>query len=236
MSPSSASPTRGPSSSLCGLGASREPAGLGPLEPARGYEALDELRREEPAPGEPATDLRLGRDDRGAHCRDEELLGPAGPARRLRERLVPPLEHAVPPHDGAAELEREEDCLQLLRLQVELDLQVLGRRRARGEEVVEDACPLGRVRPHALDLRAADRVEERRRLLGYEQVLAAVVDLEPVDTVAVGELAEPRPLGRRPLAEAAAAGRVRILVAGLVEGPERRGSPPRTGATGTGEP
>src|SRR5205823_4488177 len=99
-----------------------EPAGLGALEAAVRHEARDELRREEPPPGEPAPDLRLRRDDRRAHDRDEEPLGPTRPARRrLRERLVPALQHAVPPDDGAAELEREEDRLELLRLQVELD-------------------------------------------------------------------------------------------------------------------
>src|SRR5205085_981831 len=83
--------------------------------------------------------------DRGAYCRDDELLRPARFARRLRERLIPPLEHAVPPHDGAAQLEREEDRFELLRLQVELDLQVLGLGRACGREVVEHARPLGRL-------------------------------------------------------------------------------------------
>src|SRR5207247_736692 len=139
----------------------REPARLRSLEPPVGDAALDELRRGEPPPRAPHTDLPPGRDDRRAHRRTEHPL------------------------------------------------------------------PLRSVAPRALDLRPADRVEERRRLLRHEQVLAAVVDLEAANARTVAQLAEPRPLRRRPLAEAAAAGRVRILVAGLVEARQRGVRRPR---------
>jgi hypothetical protein len=63
---------------------------------------------------------------------------------------------------------------------------------------------------HALDLRAADRVEQACHLAGHEQVLAAVNRDDEVATA--GELAEPWPCRRRPRREAWAAGLVRILM------------------------
>src|SRR5207302_9462766 len=57
-------------------------------------------------------------------------------------------------------------------------------------------APAGVGSEHALDLRAADRVEQARHLAGHEQVLAAVNRDEEVATA--GELAKPWLCRRRP--------------------------------------
>src|SRR6476661_10866545 len=71
----------------------------------------------------------------------------------------------------------------------------------------------------ARELGSAERVEESRRLRRDQQALA------PVDrerrVAARAELAEPRVLGARPLAEAGLARRVRLLVAGAEEARQR---------------
>jgi len=72
---------------------------------------------------------------------------------------------------------------------------------------------------HALDLGATDRVEQGRDGVGHEQVLAAVDGEDRV--AACAEPAEPGELRRRPLAEAGALGRVRLLVAGLEQARQR---------------
>src|SRR5260370_24709569 len=68
-----------------------------------------------------------------------------------------------------------------------------------------------------------------RHLAGHQQVLAPVDRDDEV--AALAELAEPRPLCRRPRREARAAGLVRILMAGLIRarpgaGPRARQPPP----------
>src|SRR5437763_1383203 len=122
--------------------------------------------------------------------------------------------------DRAAAFERRARRLQLPRLQIELDLQVLDAGRPGDREMVEQAVPVGSCGAHPLDLRAADRIEQRRDRLADEQVLAAVNGDDEV--AAFRKLAEPRPLRARPLAEAASAGLVCLLVTRLVEAGQRR--------------
>jgi len=88
-----------------------------------------------PPPREPARHLARGRDDGGAHGRDDELAQ-ASALRRLGIELVPARQHARVPvrllvddaarDDHAAALEGRAQELQLLRLQLELELEVLG--------------------------------------------------------------------------------------------------------------
>src|SRR2546430_17425642 len=66
---------------------------------------------------------------------------------------------------------------------------------------------------HAGELRAADSVDERQRRVG-EQDRLALVHTQFVDVGPLGELEVPGAFRRRPRAEAAAAGGVRLLVAG----------------------
>src|SRR5258708_28808289 len=77
----------------------------------------------------------------------------------------------------------------------------------------------------ALDLRAADRVEQARHLAGHEQVLAVVDRGDQV--AAPSELAKPWPFRRWPRGEAGAAGLVRVLVARLIQAPQRAVPRPR---------
>src|SRR5204862_7268943 len=76
-----------------------------------------------------------------------------------------------------------------------------------------------RVVAEPLELRAADRVEQPSHLAGDEQVLAAVYAEHEV--AAGAELAEPGELRPRPLPEARARRRVRLLVAGLEQARQR---------------
>src|SRR6266542_6608879 len=97
-----------------------------------------------PAPREPALQLPLGCDHRGADSRDDDIYEP-GAVGRLRKDLIPARELARVPmrilvderardHRPGA-LERPAQALQLLRLQPQLDLQVFELRRARLREV-----------------------------------------------------------------------------------------------------
>src|SRR6476661_2089624 len=113
--------------------------------------------------------------------------------------------------DRAAPLQRYAQRLQLLPLEPELGAQVLDAGWPRGGKMIQQPGPAAVRSAHALDLRAADRVEQARHLAGHEQVLAAVNRGDQV--AAPSELAEPRPFGRRPRREAGAADLVRILVA-----------------------
>src|SRR5262249_35838284 len=113
----------------------REPAGLRPREPALVHQPVDEIPLPPPGPREPA--LRAGprADHGGVYAGDDELRAAAA-APRLPVQLVPTgeLGHPVAVHleeprdDRTAALERRAERLQLLRLEVELALDVLGER------------------------------------------------------------------------------------------------------------
>src|SRR5204863_9871529 len=105
-------------------------------------------------------------------------------------------------------------ALQLLRREPELDLQVLELRRAGFCEMLQQ-----RVVGVALELRAAERIEQRQELRGNEQVLAAVDGEDHVPARA--QLPEPRELRPGPLPEAGTLRRVRPLVASLEEARQR---------------
>src|SRR6476469_5400311 len=109
--------------------------------------------------------------------------------------------------DRAAPLQRCAQRLQLLPLEPELGAQVLDAGWPRGGEMIQQPGPAAVRGAHALDLRAADRVEQARHLPGHEQVLAAVDRGDHI--AAPGELAEPWPFGRWPRGEAGAADLVR---------------------------
>src|SRR5829696_1625150 len=111
-------------------------------------------------------------------------------ARRVHERTR---------HDRAAALERRADRVQLLRLEPELGLEVVQRRRSGRGEVPEQERPVFGSSLHPRELRARDRVDQPRDILRDEQVLAAV-DLEN-EVAALPELPEPRELRPRPLPE-----------------------------------
>lgn len=85
--------------------------------------------------------------------------------------------------------------------------------------MVQQSAPAAILCPHALDLRAADRVEQPRHRIGHEQVLATANRDDEVATS--GELAEPWPFRGRPRREAWAARLVRILVARLIQARQR---------------
>src|SRR3954467_2987837 len=104
--------------------------------------------------------------------------------------------------DRAAAPERRPDALQLLRLEIELDAKIVEARRACDCEMVQQAFPVRSGCAHALDLGAADRIEERGGLGRDEEVLSAVHGDNEMS--ALRKVAEPRPFGPRPLAEAAA--------------------------------
>jgi len=123
-------------------------------------------------------------------------------------------------HDRAAALERCSQPAQLLRRQAELELQVTELGRPGRREVPEQ-----RVVRAPVQLGSAERVEQLRRLAGDEQTLAAVHRKRQVATHA--QLAEPRELRPRPLAEPGLPGRVRRLVAGLEQARQ-----PRVGGAG----
>src|SRR5436190_6357435 len=74
---------------------------------------------------------------------------------------------------------------------------------------------------HAQELAAANRIGEWERLVREQDRLASV-HLQLVDVRALRELEVPPILRRRPAAEAAAAGRVRLLVAGPEEARQGR--------------
>ena len=86
--------------------------------------------------------------------------------------------------------------------------------------MVEHACPFGLL-GHARELGAADAVDERQRLVS-EQDRLPVVHFELVDIRPRRQLEIPRVLRGRPGAEAAASGRIGLLVAGAEEARQRR--------------
>src|SRR5262249_33480765 len=115
--------------------------------------------------------------------------------------------------DRTATLERRANALELLWRHRQLCSEVLELGRARVGEVAQHPPPALVRRFHPRELGPADRVEEGCDLVGPEQALAAV-DRE--DRVAArAEPAEPRELRRRPLPEAGALTRIRLLVTGL---------------------
>src|SRR5690349_22143476 len=121
--------------------------------------------------------------------------------------------------DRAEPLRRCAQRLQLLPLEPELGAQVAGAGWSRGGEMIQQPGPAAVGSAHALDLRAADRVEQARHLAGHEQVLAAVDRGDQV--AAPGELAEPWPFRRWPRGETPAGGLVRSLVARLIQARQR---------------
>src|SRR5436305_14109465 len=91
--------------------------------------------------------------------------------------------------------------------------------------MAQETCPTGIRRLHPGELGPADRIDERRDLIGDEEALAAM-DRED-EVPARAELAEPLELRRRPLPEAGALARVRLLVARLEEARQCRVGRPR---------
>jgi len=119
-------------------------------------------------------------------------------------------------HDGADPLEPRTQSPQLFRREVELDLEVVQRRRAGRREM-----PYEEVVLVAGELRAAERVDERKRLAREEDRFPAM-DAQLVDVRAPRELEVPRVLRPRPGAEAAAARLVGLFMAGGEQAGQRR--------------
>ena len=142
-------------------------------------------------------------------------------------RVVEPLDHSRfggldrADDDCAAELERREQLLQLLRLQPELRAQVFGRRRPGCLEVIEHERPVVLL-AHPLDLRANDRIEQACDIGAHVERLAPVVHLDRIDARAAREREAPAPFRARPLPEARLVRCVRLLMTGLEQAREGR--------------
>jgi hypothetical protein len=138
----------------------------------------------------------------------------------MRVAAVRKLEAEASADERAAELERMAQELELLRLQPELSLQVVERRRTGVGEMAQQRCPL-LVLLHAGELIAADRVDEAKRLV-REQDRLALVHLQLVHVGPLGELEVPGVLRRRPGREPSSTRDVRLLVACFEEARQRR--------------
>src|ERR1041385_5461851 len=153
---------------------------VGGDEASRFDELVDELTVPVPAPREPARELTFGRDDGCAHAGAEEVaerFARTSFVGGLRVHLIPAGEKAGVPvwllvderpgHDRAPAPERGTEALQLLGRQPEPRLQVVGLGRACVREMAQQARPALFPRLHALELGAADRVDDSGDLAGH---------------------------------------------------------------------
>ena len=123
-------------------------------------------------------------------------------------------QHDRPRHERPAALERRAQRTQLLVLQAELDLDVVGDRRPGVGEVCQQPGPARVFARHPCQLGAADRINEDQQLVAQQDRLAAV-NVQRVHVRQLGQLVCPRPLGRWPAREPATACLIRLLMTGL---------------------
>ena len=212
-------------------------------QPSVAHEAVDERVVPVPLPREPAPQLAFGRDDGGSHAceratRRTRVATSVSPARR-RDRPDPSARARSSERAPSPAVTCSERA-------------TIAPQRSSGERVAFSSFGLrssstwrsamfdgpaaarwsssrsqsGAVGAHALDLGAADRIEQRGDAVADEHVLAAVHG-DDRGSRAPPSSPEPGPLRPRPLAEAAAPGLVRLLVERLVEARQRRVGRPR---------